>query len=233
MYNTHLWRLPNESEGSKNAAAFFPHLLYRERNGKEILVPPAADVSNTFMRKFQGGNPYAVVANMDGIIQNPKLLGSASINTYGVECELDNEDRNTLETIGANAIIFESGQVKIYGNKTCYQEQKSDFNLLSTRENLNTLEIACSIILKQFAFKYNTPQTRALCVSKLTPVFEAMKTSQALWAYNITCDESNNTDDLLDEQYMIVDIEVAMSPTCEKIVQRFHVKRRIDMDATV
>ena len=32
---------------------------------------------------------------------------------------------------------------------------------------------------------------------------------------------------------MIVDIEVAMSPTCEKIVQRFHVKRRIDMDATV
>jgi hypothetical protein len=24
-----------------------------------------------------------------------------------------------------------------------------------------------------------------------------------------------------------------MSPTCEKIVQRFHVKRRIDMDATV
>jgi hypothetical protein len=233
MYNTHLWRLPNESEGSKNAAAFFPHLLYRERNGKEILVPPAADVSNTFMRKFQGGNPYAVVANMDGIIQNPKLLGSASINTYGVECELDNEDRNTLETIGANAIIFESGQVKIYGNKTCYQEQKSDFNLLSTRENLNTLEIACSIILKQFAFKYNTPQTRALCVSKLTPVFEAMKTSQALWAYNITCDESNNTDDLLDEQFMIVDIEVAMSPTCEKIVQRFHVKRRIDMDATV
>jgi hypothetical protein len=65
----------------------------------------------------------------------------------------------------------------IYANQTLFQDYKSDFNKLTTRENLNTLEIACHNINKQFAFSYNTPQVRASIVQALTPVFETMKQS--------------------------------------------------------
>ena len=220
MYNTRLFSLPTEANGSKFAAVFYPHLIYRD-NGRNVLVPPAADVSNTFVRKFQGGDPYAVTANMDGIIRNQLIAG--------VEGNVDTYDRDNLEPFGINSIISEQGRIIIYANQTCYQTTKSDMNKLHVRENLNTLEIACQAVLKQYNFKYNTPQVRASVVTALTPILEAMKVSQALTWYTIICDESNNTPDVIDNDMCIVDIEVAMSRSMEKIVQRITLRRRSDV----
>ena len=135
--------------------------------------------------------------------------------------------------MGVNSIIRENntGLIKVYANVTAFQDYKSDLNKLHVRENLNTLEIACDAALKEFNFKYNTPQVRAQVVSKLTPIFEAMKQSQALYAYKLTCDTSNNTEDIIDNDMLLVDAEVAMSRAMEKIVQRFTLRKRSDMSA--
>ena len=230
MPSTKLFTLPKEINGSKFTAVFFPNLLVRENGtGRTISMPPAAYVANTFIRKFQGGDPYAVVANMDGIIRD---WGNGSGGQLvGVEYDVDTEDRNYLEPMGVNSIIRENntGLVKVYANVTAFQDYKSDLNKLHVRENLNTLEIACDAALKEFNFKYNTPQVRAQVISKLTPIFEAMKQSQALYAYNLTCDTSNNTEDIIDNDMLLVDAEVAMSKAMEKIVQRFTLRRRRDM----
>ena len=149
MYNTHLFTLPTEDDGSKFGAAFYPHLVYRD-HGTRVIVPPAADVSNVFVRKFQGGDPYTVCAGYQGgIIRNRNIVG--------VEYDVDRVDRDYLEPFGINSIIRENGNIMIYANQTLFQDYKSDFNKLTTRENLNTLEIACHNINKQFAFSYNTP----------------------------------------------------------------------------
>ena len=230
MPSTKTFSLPKEINGSKFTAVFFPHLLVRENGtGRILTMPPAAYVANTFIRKFQGGDPYAVVANMDGIIRD---WGNGSGGQLtGVEYDVDVEDRNYLEPMGVNSIIRENntGLVKVYANVTAFQDYKSDFNKLHVRENLNTLEIACDAALKEFNFKYNTPQVRAQVVSKLTPIFEAMKQSQALYAYRLICDTSNNTEDIIDSDMLLVDAEVAMSKANEKIVQHFTVRRRKDM----
>lgn len=97
---------------------------------------------------------------------------------------------------------------------------------MHVRENLNTLELACKDLLKEFNFLYNTPAVRASLVTAITPVFEAMKSSQALAHYEIVCDETNNTTDVIDNDMCIVDIAVWMNRGMEKIVQRFTVKRR-------
>ena len=232
MPSTRLFTLPKEINGSKFTAVFFPNLLVRENGtGRTISMPPAAYVANTFIRKFQGGDPYAVVANMDGIIRD---WGNGSGGQLmGVEYDVDTEDRNYLEPMGVNSIIRENntGLIKVYANVTAFQDYKSDFNKLHVRENLNTLEIACDAALKEFNFKYNTPQVRAQVVSKLTPIFEAMKQSQALYAYKLTCDTSNNTEDIIDNDMLLVDAEVAMSRAMEKIVQRFTLRKRSDMSA--
>ena len=232
MPSSKSFSLPSELNGSKFAACFFPNLLVRENgSGRTISMPPSAYVANTFIRKFQGGDPYAVVANMDGIIRDYGFGSGGSL--VGVEYDVDTEDRDYLEPMGVNSIIREAntGLIKVYANVTAFQDYKSDLNKLHVRENLNTLEIACDAVLREFNFKYNTPQARAQVVQRLTPIFEAMKTSQALYAYTLTCDTSNNTPDIIDNDMLLVDAEVAMSRANEKIVQRFTLRRRSDMSA--
>lgn len=217
LFNTVTFSLPTEDDGSKYAAAFWPHLTYTVR-GRKINVPPAADVCNVLIRKFQGGDPYVISANRNGIIRNTDVTG--------VEFIADTTDREYLEPFGVNTIIQEGNDILIYGNQTCYQDTKSDYNKLHVRENLNTLEIACESVLKQYNFLYNTPAVRASVVTALTPILETMKLSQAIEKYNIVCDESNNTNEIIEADYGIVDIEVWMSHGMEKIVQQIKLNRR-------
>ena len=217
MGSPNVFSLPNEDDGAKYAAAFFPNLIYSE-NGRTISVPPAADVANVFYRKFTGVNdPYAICANQNGIINNRYVTG--------VEFDADTQDREYLEPMGVNTIIRDRGQIMIYGNQTCFQTIKSDFNKLHVRENLNTMEIECNAILKQYNFLYNTPATRAAIVQMLTPVLSTMQTSGALAAYEIICDETNNTPEIIEGDYGIVDIAVWFNHGMEKIVQRITVNR--------
>ena len=217
MGSSKIFSLPSEDNGAKYAAAFFPNLLYKE-NGRTISVPPAADVANVLYRKFTGvNNPYAICANQSGIITNRYL--------DDVEYNADVTDREYLEPFGVNTIIKDGKQIMIYGNQTCYQSVKSDFNKLHVRENLNTMEIECHEILKKYNFLFNTPATRAAIVQMLTPVLSTMQTSGALAAYEIICDESNNTPDIIEGDFGVVDIAVWMNHGMEKIVQRITVNR--------
>ena len=217
MYSTTMFSLPTEDNGSKFAAAFWPHLVYNV-NGRKINVPPAADVCDVLIRKFNGGDPYVIAANRNGIIRNSDVVG--------IEFNADTTDRDYLEPFGVNTIIQEGNNILIYGNQTCYQNTKSDFNKLHVRENLNTLEIACEDVLKRYNFLYNTPAVRASVVTALTPILETMKLSNAIESYDIICDESNNTPDIIAEDYGIVDIAVTVSHGLEKIVQRITLNRR-------
>lgn len=217
MASTTMFSLPTEDDGSKFAAAFWPHLVYNV-NGRKINVPPAADVCDVLIRKFNGGDPYVIAANRNGIIKNSDVVG--------IEFNADTTDRDYLEPFGVNTIIQEGNNILIYGNQTCYQNTKSDFNKLHVRENLNTLEIACEDVLKRYNFLYNTPAVRASVVTALTPILETMKLSNAIESYEIICDESNNTPDIIAEDYGIVDISVIMSHGMERIVQRITLNRR-------
>lgn len=217
MYSTTMFSLPTEDNGSKFAAAFWPHLVYNV-NGRKINVPPAADVCDVLIRKFNGGDPYVIAANRNGIIRNSDVVG--------IEFNADTTDRDYLEPFGVNTIIQEGNNILIYGNQTCYQNTKSDFNKLHVRENLNTLEIACEDVLKRYNFLYNTPAVRASVVTALTPILETMKLSNAIESYEIICDESNNTPDIIAEDFGIVDIAVTVSHGLEKIVQRITLNRR-------
>lgn len=216
LYATNVFSLPSEDNGSKFSAAFFPHLKY-SYNNKTILVPPAADVANTLVNKFTSGDPYMICANLNGILNNPSITG--------VEYNADQKDRDYLEPFGVNTIITRNDNVMVYGNQTCYQTVKSDLNKLHIRENLNTIEIAVDNALKDFVFEYNNATTRATIVSKITPYFNNMQLSGAIESYNIVCDETNNTADIIEEDILIVDTEVQFTHGAEKIVHRITVNR--------
>lgn len=214
--DTKLFSLPDEDNGATHVGVFAPFLKYADRN-KVILVPPAADVANTFMNKFMGGDPYVTVANLNGIIVNSDVVG--------VEYQFDENDRGYLETMGINPIIDRSGQIMIYGDKTGYQSVKSDLSYLHVRELLNTIQIACGAVLEDYVFTYNIPTTRAEIVTRINPILKAMKSSGALVKYEIQCDDANNDKEVIDNKFCIVDIGVWISQNMEKIIVPITINR--------
>jgi hypothetical protein len=218
MLRSFRFTLPDEDNGAKYTGVFGPHLRYNE-NGKVIYVPPAADVSNTYVRKFLGGDPYAIVANQNGVISNPQLAG--------VEYIVDQTDRDYLEPFGINSILERPnvGQVIIYANVTSYQNIASDLNYLHVRELLNTIEIQVEEILKNFTFQYNNPITRLTIINSIAPILESIKDSGALFDYEVIMDESNNSDALISDGFGVIDVGVWINKGLEKIINRVTVNK--------
>lgn len=209
-----------EENGAKHAGLFAPYLKYQDGTNT-ILVPPAADVSNTFMNKFTGGDPYKTVANLNGILLNGQIVG--------LEYIYDQEDRDYLEPNGINPIVVRNGSTyMIYGDRTSYQTLNSDFNFLHVRELLNTIELRCREVLDDYVFTYNIPTTRAEIFSRIDPILKAMRDSGALVKYDIQIDENNNTKEIIDNKFCIIDIGVWISQNMEKIVTRITVNRSTD-----
>jgi hypothetical protein len=208
--------LPGEDYGATHVGVFAPYLKYSER-GRTILVPPAADVANTFMNKFTGGDPYVTIANLNGVIVNGEIAG--------VEYQFDESDRGYLETMGINPIIERAGQIMIYGDKTAYQTVNSDLSYLHVREILNTIQLACKSVLDDYVFTYNIPTTRAEIVTRINPILKSMKDSGALVRYEIQCDDINNDKEVIDNKFCIVDIGVWVSQNMEKIVVPITINR--------
>ncbi len=207
--DTESFSLPDEEHGANHVGVFAPFFRYTEGN-RFVLVPPAADVCNTFMNKFTGGDPYKTVANTNGVIDNPAIAG--------VEFEFDETDRGYLENMGINPIINRGGTIMIYGDRTAYQTVNSDLSFLHVRELLNTIEISCKSVLDDYVFTYNIPTTRAEIVTRINPILSAMQDSGALVKYEIECDDLNNDKDVIDNKFCIVDIGVWISQNMEKIV---------------
>ena len=210
--------LPDEDNGARYTGTFAPYLRYTE-NGRPIYIPPAADISNAYVRKFLGGDPYAIVANQDGVISNPQLSG--------LEYMIDQTDRDYLEPMGINSIIErpQNGQIMVYSNRTSYQTVKSDYNYLHVRELLNTIELQIVDVLKDYPFQYNTPVTRLNIVNNITPILESAKDSGALFDYEVKMDESNNTRELIDDGFGLIDVGVWINKGMEKIVTQITVNK--------
>jgi hypothetical protein len=210
--------LPDEDNGARYCGVFGPFLRYVEGD-TTIDVPPAADVANAYIRKFLGGDPYAIVANQNGVLSNPNL--------GGVEYMIDRQDRDSLEPFGYNSIIERtgSGQILIYANATSFQAVKSDYNYLHVRELLNTIELQVDEALQNFVFQYNNPVMRLNVVNTISPILESLKDAGALYNYELVMDESNNTDALVSEGFAIVDIGVWITKGMEKIINRITVNK--------
>lgn len=219
--NLESFSLPTEENGAQNCGFFAPFFKYREGT-KTILVPPAADISNTFVGRFISGDPYATVANYNGIIVNGQI--------EDVEYLFDKEDRGYIEPFGINPVIMRQGNIMIYGDRTAYQTVNSDLSFLHVRELVNTIEISCKNVLDKYVFTQNTPLVRAEIVSKINPILSAMKDCQALVKYEIQCDENNNTKELINDKFCIIDIGIWVSQNMEKIVTRITLNRSTTAD---
>ena len=210
--------LPDEDLGAKFAGFFSPFLTIRE-NGKNLNVPPAAYVSNNFIRKFVTGEPYSIVAGVKrGIISAGNLVG--------LEYDYDLQDREYIEPFGLNPIIRKRGiGVVIYGNQTSYQRTNSAFNNLHVRDLLITIESAIEEILSNYVFDFNEDSVRLEIKTLVDNYLNGVRSVGGVYNYLTIMDSSNNTPAIIDQNIGIIDVIVEPARGIQKFINRMTVTR--------
>lgn len=210
--------LADEDNGAKFCGYFGPFITIRENN-KNQNIPPAALVSNNFIRKFVTGEPYAIVAGQKrGIIS-----GS---NVVGLEYDFSQGDRDYLEPLGINPIIRKRGVgLVIFGNQTGYQRTNSAFNNLHVRDLLITLEESVEDILSNYVFDFNEDSVRLEIKTLVDNYLTGVKSVGGIYNYLTIMDSSNNTPAIIDQNLGIIDIIIEPARGIHKFINRMTVTR--------
>lgn len=210
------YSLPDEENGSKFSGFFSPFLVIRENN-KNFTIPPAADVSNNFIRKFINGQPYSIVAGpRRGVLSNPKLVA--------LEYDFTDKDRGYLEPFGWNPIVYRRGiGFMIFGNQSAYQKTPSAFNNLHVRDLLITVEEAIEDILSNFLFEFNDASTRLQIKSIVDAYLDNVRSGGGIYNFATIMDESNNTPDIIDQNFAIIDVGIEPARGAQKFINRITV----------
>lgn len=213
---SYTWSLPDEENGAKFIGVFTPNIILRE-NAKNISIPPAAHVSNNFVRKFINGEPYAIVAGpRRGVISDPKFVG--------MEYDFLLKDREYLEPIGLNPIVVvRNVGPMIFANQTAYQRTLSAFNNLHVRDLLITIEEAVIEILQNYLFEFNDASTRLEIRTLVETYLDVVRNGGGIYDYSVIMDEQNNTPEIIDQNFGIIDIGIEPARGLQKFINRITV----------
>jgi len=205
--------LPDDENGARFCGVFTPFLKIYEQN-KNKMIPPAADVSNNFVRKFINGQPYVITAGpRRGILSNPKLTG--------LEYEYLLTDREWIEPMGLNPIITtkKTGPM-IYGNQTAYQRTLTAFNNLHVRDLLITIEETVEDILSNYIFEFNDASTRLEIRTIVDGYLQTVRNAGGIYDFMVIMDETNNTPEVIDQNVGIIDIGIEPARGLQKVINR-------------
>ena len=210
---TALYTLPSIADGANYAFYYGPGLIVRE-NGKDVMVPPAAYVSNNYIDKYTDALPWSIVAG-------PRRGVVAGTNVAGAEYSFDKADRDILEPFGYNPIVFQRGVgLTILGNKTAQQSIKSSLSSAHVREVLIYIQDAMADILKDYVFEFNNAQTRLEIKTLADSLMESVRQDGGVYDFKNVMDQSNNTGEVIDNNIGIIDTFVEPVKGLEIVVHR-------------
>jgi len=205
--------LPTIQQGANYAGYFHPNLILKEGASVKT-VPPAPYVSNNFMEKYRTAQPYSIVAG-------PRRGIIAGQNITGVEYVYDRNGLNSLEPFGFNVILPKQGLgLVINSNQTAQQSVKSALSKIHVRELLIYIEEEVENILKGYQFEFNTVQTRLEIKTLVDGFLSQIQNDQGLYAYETVMNSVNNTPEVIDNDFGIIDLAVEPVKGLEKLVQR-------------
>ena len=212
------YSLPDELNGAKHAAFFFPYLILRDGT-KNLTVPPAAHVSNNFVLKFINGFPYSIVAGpRRGILSDSRLIGP--------EIDLSDGDRESLEPFGLNPIVKRARiGTMIYGNQTAYQKVPSALNNVHVRDLLITIEEGVEDILARYIFEFNDATTRLEIKSIVDTFLDGVRSAGGIYNFFTQMDDTNNPPEIIDQNKAIIDIAVEPARGIQVAISRITVTK--------
>lgn len=210
---TKIYALPSIAQGANYAFYYGPGLIVSD-NGKDIIVPSAAYISNNYLDKYSNALPWSIVAG-------PRRGVVAGTNVKGVEYSFDKADRDYLEPFGINPIVFQRGTgLTILGNKTAQQSIKSALSSAHVREALIYIQDGMANILKDYVFEFNNTQTRLEIKTLADSFLEGVKQDGGVYEFKNVMDSTNNTNEVIDNNIGIIDTYVEPVKGLEIVVHR-------------
>lgn len=117
-------------------------------------------------------------------------------------------DRDLLYKSGVNPVISEQGKgTLLFGDKTLSAKPNA-FDRINVRRLFIVLEKAIAQAAETLLFEFNDEFTRSQFVSIVEPYLRDVEGRRGITDFQVVCDESNNTDVVIDSNRFVGDIFV-------------------------
>lgn len=220
-----LFSLASEINGASFASYNTP-VIFSDGTVKTE-VPSAALVSNNFMDKYLTREPYYVVAG-------PKYGRIIATGMIGPDYNFTRADLDILEPMGVNCMIYVPRIGTYIGsNQTAKQNPVSALSSLNVRELVIYLQDQIEALLQDYQWEFNTPYLRDLIKAKADTICERVKNNGGIYEFLNVCDESNNTDDVIDNEMFVLSTSIEPGRGAGKMVHELTIYRKGGMSSLI
>jgi hypothetical protein len=193
---------------SSYSALYTPHAkVYDRFNDRNLFVSPdgyvAAVISET-------------AANFE-IWYPPAGFRRGVLNVLDLRRRFTQGEMDVLYDEGINPLRFAPGRgILIWGQKTLLA-RPSALDRLNVRLMLIVIEPAIVEALEDFLFELNDASTRQIASAKVSSYMDGIKARRGVYDFLVTCDDTNNTPEDIDNNRMNLDLYVKPTRAIEYI----------------
>lgn len=224
---TKMFSLPSEENGASHCG-FFTSLNMRDTDtGIKYVCPSAALVSNDFMDKYTKYFPYTVVAGTNrGVISENGLIGP--------DFNFGRSDLDNLEPMGVNCMVYTPGVgTYINSNQTAKQNPVTALSKINIRELCIFLQDEIEKLLEQYHWDFNTPNLRSTIKDRADVILSTAQSNGGVSTFLNICDESNNTEDVINNEMFVLSTSIEPGFASGKMVQELTLYRHGGMSSLV
>ena len=232
--NAHIYSLPSEINGA-SYCAFFTQVILSDGTLKSV-VPSAALVSNKFMDKWSSRQPYYIVAGST----HGRLTWDDSSNRnnwgslVGPDYNFGREDLDALEPYGVNVITYVPRKgTYINSNQTAKQSPVSALSKIHVRELAIFLQNEIANMLENYHWELNTQTLRDTIKAKADSILETVKNNGGVYDYINICDETNNSNVVVDNEMLVLDTHIEPARGAGKMIHNLTIYRTGEMKSSV
>ena len=232
--NANIYSLPSEINGASHCA-FFTQVTLSDGTLKTV-VPSAALVSNNFVEKWNSRQPYYIVAGPTygrltwNESSNRNNLGSL----VGPDYNFGREDLDALEPYGVNVITYVPRKgTYINSNQTAKQSPVSALSKIHVRELAIYLQNEIANMLENYHWELNTQTLRDTIKAKADTILETVKNNGGVYDYINICDETNNSNVVIDNEMLVLDTHIEPSRGAGKMIHNLTIYRTGEMKSSV
>ena len=201
---------------SSYAATYYPWVLAQPTGAPQsIWVPPSVVVPSVLSFTDRIAHPWFAPAGL-----NRGGLSMVS-KTY---IRLSQSDRDELYENRINPIAnFPNEGVCIWGQKTL-QALPSALDRVNVRRLLITVKKFIASATRFLVFEQNTASTRNRFLQIVNPYLQDVVAQSGLSAFRVIMDETNNTPDVIDQNFLVGQLFLQPTRTAEFIVLDFTIQ---------
>ena len=220
-----LFSLPTADNGA-SWCSFNTPVVFTDGTVKTV-VPAAALVSNNFMEKYNSRQPYYIVAG-------PNYGRLTYTGMVGPDFNYSQADRDLLEPFGVNCTVYVPRKgTYINSNQTAKQTPVTALSKINVRELVIYLQDQIEDLLQNYQWEFNTQTLRDLIKAKADTICENVKNNGGIYAYENQCDENNNTDDVINNEMLVLSTSIEPGMGAGKMVQELTIYKKGGMTSTV